>query len=346
MGAPLVRLDEDSAPRSVTGSCDGDRSLVGVSVMTYLARRILATAITLLLICLVTFLLMHSVPGGPFEARADSRLSAEAVRALESHYGLRDPLPEQFLRVVWNLVQGDLGRSFAQQGQPVSALLADRVVPSFLLGLMSFAFVVGVGIPFGVLAAVKRNTWWDMAHIVSSSVLAAVPHFVLAFLILLVFAVGLGWVDVRLGRGFGESIESLPRGILPAVALGAPSMAILTRITRNTMLEALEQDFIRTARAKGLPERTVVLRHALRNALVPVLTILGPIFAALVTGSIVIESIFGLPGVGAAFIDSVRQRDYGMIMGTTLLYAAVIMAANLVVDLLYPIADPRVAGHR
>lgn len=315
-------------------------------MVIYLARRILATGVTLLIICLVTFLLMHAVPGGPFEARADSRLSAEAVVALETHYGLRDPLPEQFFRVVRHLAEGDLGRSFAQQGQPVSSLLADRVLPSFLLGLMSFAFVVGVGIPFGVLAAVKRNSIWDLANIVSSSVLAAVPHFVIAFLMLLVFAVGLGWVDVRLGRGFGESLASLPRGILPAIALGAPSMAVLTRITRNTMLEVLQEDFVRTARAKGLPERTVVLRHALLNALVPVLTVLGPIFAALVTGSIVIESIFGLPGVGAAFIDSVRQRDYGMIMGTTLLYAVVIIVANLVVDLLYPVVDPRVAGRR
>jgi len=315
-------------------------------MVIYLARRVFAAGVTLLAICLVTFLLMHTVPGGPFEARADSRLSAEAVRALEAHYGLSDPYPEQFLRLLGNLAQGDLGRSFAQQGQPVSELLADKIVPSFLLGLMSFVFVVGVGVPFGVLAAMKRGSPWDVANLVSSTVLAAVPHFVVAFLMLLVFAVGLGWIDVRLGRGFGDSVASLPRGILPAIALGAPSMAILTRLTRSALLEVLEEDYIRTARAKGLPERTVVWRHAVRNALVPVLTLLGPIFAALVTGSIVIESIFGLPGVGSAFIDSVRQRDYGMIMGTTLLYATVIMVANLVVDLLYPLVDPRMRARR
>jgi oligopeptide transport system permease protein len=315
-------------------------------MVIYLARRILAAGVTLLAICLVTFVLMHAVPGGPFEARADSRLSAEAVRALESHYGLNDPYPEQFLRLLGNLLQGDLGRSFTQQGQPVSGLLADKILPSFLLGAMAFVFVVGVGVPFGVLAAVKRGSPWDVANLVSSTVLAAVPHFVVAFMMLLVFAVGLGWVDVRLGRGFGDSLATLPRGILPAIALGAPSMAILTRLTRSALIEVLEEDYVRTARAKGLPERTVVWRHALRNALVPVLTLLGPIFAALVTGSIVIESIFGLPGVGSAFIDSVRQRDYGMIMGTTLLYATVIMAANLAVDLLYPLIDPRMRGHR
>lgn len=315
-------------------------------MLIYLARRVFASAVTLLLICLITFLLMHAVPGGPFDARSEGRLSAEAIQRLEAHYGLNDPLPAQFLGLMGNLVQGDLGLSFAQSGQPVSSLLADKFLPSFLLGVMSFTFVIAVGIPLGVMAAVRRGSAWDLANLVTSTILAAVPHFVIAFLMLLIFAVGLGWVDVRLGRGFGDSIASLPRGILPAIALGAPSMAILSRLTRGSMLEVLQEDYVRTARAKGLRERTVVVRHALRNALVPVITLLGPIFATLITGSIVIESIFGLPGVGAAFIDSVRQRDYGMIMGVTLLYAVAIMAANLVVDLLYPLVDPRAARRR
>ncbi|MCK9495700.1 MAG: ABC transporter permease [Dehalococcoidia bacterium] len=315
-------------------------------MLIYLARRVFASAVTLLLICLITFLLMHAVPGGPFDARSEGRLSAEAIQRLEAHYGLNDPLPAQFLGLMGNLVQGDLGLSFAQSGQPVSSLLADKFLPSFLLGVMSFTFVIAVGIPLGVMAAVRRGSAWDIANLVTSTILAAVPHFVIAFLMLLIFAVGLGWVDVRLGRGFGDSIASLPRGILPAIALGAPSMAILSRLTRGSMLEVLQEDYVRTARAKGLRERTVVVRHALRNALVPVITLLGPIFATLITGSIVIESIFGLPGVGAAFIDSVRQRDYGMIMGVTLLYAVAIMAANLVVDLLYPLVDPRAARRR
>ncbi len=313
-------------------------------MLIYLVRRVVAAALTLLLICLVTFVLMHAVPGGPFEARADPRLSADAIRALETHYGLNEPMPEQFVGVLGNLLRGDLGVSFAQPGQPVSSLLADKFVPSLLLGVMSFAFVVGVGVPLGVMAAVRPRSAWSVANLVTSTILAAIPHFVIAFVMLLVFAVGLGWVDVRLGKGFGDTIGSLPRGVLPAVALGAPSMAILSRLTRSAMLEVLQQDYVRTARAKGLGEGAVVLRHALRNSLVPILTVLAPIFATLVTGSIVIESIFGLPGVGAAFIDSVRQRDYGMIMGTTLLYAVVIMAANLVVDLLYPLVDPRIAS--
>jgi ABC-type dipeptide/oligopeptide/nickel transport system permease component len=175
-----------------------------------------------------------------------------------------------------------------------------------------------------------------------STALASVPSFVLAFGLLLIFSVWLDWFPVRLGKGFGDSWSSLGNGILPALALGAPAMALLSRLTRGAMLEVLDQDYVRTARAKGLAPRTVYWRHALRNALIPVLTLMGPLFAALVTGSIIIEEIFGLPGIGAAFISSVLARDYGMIMGTTMLFATLIVIANFAVDLAYPFVDPRV----
>lgn len=310
---------------------------------TYLARRLLWTVVTLFFIVLITFLLMHSVPGGPFDVRAGDRgASAAFLHAAEAYYGLHDPLPEQFVRMLGNLLQGDLGLSFSQRGQRVTDLMLDKMKPSFILGTMSFAIVVGLGIPLGVIAAVKRNTPWDYSALGVSTLLAAIPNFVMAFVMLLIFSVGLGWFDVRLGKGFGDSLGSLTNGILPALALGAPSMALLSRITRGTMVEVLEQDFMRTARAKGLRDSSIYLRHALRNALIPVLTLMGPIFATLITGSIIIESIFGLPGIGAAFVTSIAQRDYGMIMGTTLFYAVVIMTVNLVVDLVYPLVDPRV----
>lgn len=312
-------------------------------MVTYLFRRVLWTVVTLFFICLITFVLMHTVPGGPFEVRAGERgISQSFLRATESYYGLNDPLPQQFLRMLGNLLQGDLGLSFSQRGQEVTDLMLDKIKPSLLLGTMSFMIVVGFGVPLGIIAAVRRNTWWDYGALGVGTLLAAIPHFVLAFMMLLIFAVGLGIVDVRLGKGFGDSIGSLPNGILPAVALGAPSMALLSRITRGTMVEILDQDYMRTARAKGLSSSAVYLRHGLRNALIPVLTLLGPIFAGLITGSIIIESIFGLPGIGAAFVTSIHQRDYGMIMGTTLFYAVVIMTMNLVVDLVYPLVDPRV----
>ena len=245
-------------------------------------------------------------------------------------------------------MQGDLGLSFAQKGQTVNSLLRDKIEPSIVLGLMSFLIVMGIGIPVGIITAVRRNTSLDYAGLAMSTGLAAVPSFVLAFILLIVFAVWLDWFDVRLGRDYGDAIRNrdilsiLKNGFLPALALGAPAMALMARLTRGAMLEVLEQDYMRTARAKGLSEFTVNVRHGLRNAFIPILTLTGPIFAGLVTGSIIIEQIFGLPGIGRFYISSVLARDYGMIMGTTLLYAVVIMMANLVVDLLYPLVDPRV----
>ncbi len=315
----------------------------------YLVSRMVQSVVTLFFIALIAFLLMHSVPGGPFQALAGERaVSEEFVRAQESYYGLSDPLPVQFTNYLQNLLQGDLGLSFAQKGQTVNSLLRDKIEPSIVLGLMSFLIVMGIGIPVGIITAVRRNTSLDYAGLAMSTGLAAVPSFVLAFILLIVFAVWLDWFDVRLGRDYGDAIRNrdilsiLKNGFLPALALGAPAMALMARLTRGAMLEVLEQDYMRTARAKGLSEFTVNVRHGLRNAFIPILTLTGPIFAGLVTGSIIIEQIFGLPGIGRFYISSVLARDYGMIMGTTLLYAVVIMMANLVVDLLYPLVDPRV----
>ena len=315
-------------------------------MIRYLISRIFESAVTLFFIALATFLLMHAVPGGPFESIDGERgASEEFIRQQESYYGLRDPLPIQFARYLGNLTQGDLGISFEQRGQRVTDLLRDKFKPSLLLGTMSFLIVIGIGVPVGVIAATQRNSRWDYLALGVSTVLAAVPSFVLAFGLLLVFSVWLDVFPVRLGKGFGDSFGSLWNGVVPAVALGAPAMALLSRLTRGAMLEVLDQDYVRTARAKGLASRTVYWRHALRNALIPVLTLIGPLFAGLVTGSIIIETIFGLPGIGAAFVSSVLVRDYGMIMGTTMLFAALIVFANFLVDLTYPLVDPRVRLH-
>ncbi len=306
-------------------------------------RRLLQTIVTLLFIALITFILMHAVPGGPWDALAGERgVSQQFIRQQESYYGLNDPLLIQFARYVGNLAQGDLGLSFALRGQRVTDLLLDKAKPSLILGVMSFSMVIAVGIPVGIITAVRKNSLWDYGGLALSTVFAAVPSFVLAFVLLLVFAVWLDVFDVRLGKGFGDSVGSLKNGILPALALGAPATALLARVTRGAMLEVLGMDYMRTARAKGLRESTIYIRHGVRNALIPVLTLLSPIFVGLITGSIIIESIFGLPGIGSAFVTSITQRDYGMIMGTTLFYATLIMIANLLVDLAYPLADPRV----
>lgn len=310
-------------------------------MLPYILRRLLASAITLAGIVIVTFALMHAVPGGPFEVLAGDTATAGIVAAQDAAYGLDRPLPEQFVRTVGNLLRGDLGISFAQRGQPVSDLLAARIRVSAILGFFAFAIVLAAGVPAGVFTAVRRGSGWDLAGLGASTALAALPSFVLSFLLLLVFSIWLGWTDVR-PTGFGENIGSLRAGVLPAVALAAPSMALLARMTRASLLDVLDADYVRTARAKGLTERSVVWRHALRNALVPVLTLSGPLLANLIVGSIIVESIFGLPGVGTLFVTSIGLRDYGVIMGVTLFYALIVLATNLAVDLLYPVLDPRV----
>jgi oligopeptide transport system permease protein len=309
----------------------------------YLVSRTAEALVTLFFIALATFLLMHAVPGGPFDSLAvEHGASPEFIQQQNAYYGLSDSLPVQFARYLGNLLQGDLGLSFERQGVRVTDLVIDKFKPSLILGLMSLGIVLAVGIPAGVLSAARRNSAWDYLSLGLSTALAAIPSFVLAFVLLLTFAVWLDWVPVRLGKGFGDSFSSLGNGILPAVALAAPATALLARMTRGAMLEVLDQDYVRTARAKGLTSTAVYWQHALRNALLPVLTLIGPLFAALVTGSIIIETIFGLPGIGAAYISSVLARDYGVIMGTTMLFATLIVFANFLVDLTYPFVDPRV----
>ena len=313
----------------------------------YLAGRIVQTFLLLFFVALITFLLMHAVEGGPFEARAGERgASSSFIASQKAYYGLDDPLPLQFVRFLGNLVRGDLGLSFAHPGQRVTDRMLDGMKPSAILGVMAITIVFAVGIPLGVISAIRANTRWDYLSLGGSAALAAVPSFVLAFGLLLVFSVWLDVFPVRLGKGFGDSLGSLKNGILPALALGAPATALLTRLTRGTMLDVLSMDYIRTARAKGIAERTIYVRHGLRNALIPILTLVPPIFAGVITGSIIIESIFALPGIGTAFVTSIFQRDYGVIMGTTLLYATLIAFANLVVDIAYGFVDPRIGFGR
>ncbi len=312
-------------------------------MLRYYVTQIVQRIVTLFFIALITFSLMKAVPGGPFDVRGGERvLSQEFIKQQEAFYGLDDSMPEQFVRWLGNLVQGDLGLSFSQVGRSVNDILGDGIKPSAILGGMAFVIVMGIGIPLGVISAIRSNTRFDYASVGFSTIFGAVPSFILAFLLLLIFSVWLDWFPVRLGKGFGDSFGSLKNGLIPALALGAPQMAIVARLTRGAMLEVLSEDYIRTAHAKGLPSRVVYIRHGLRNALVPILTLAGPVFAFLVTGSIIIESIFGLPGIGNAFVSSIFNRDFGVIMGTTMFFATLIVFVNLLVDFTYPHIDPRV----
>ena len=300
----------------------------------YIIRRILWMIPLLWAVTTVTFFLMHLVPGGPFDQ--EKQLPPAALENLEKRYNLDKPLLEQYGLYILDVAQGDLGISF-RQDREVMDILRDGFWVSAQLGLVTFAFAMVVGMFLGVFSALNQNNFLDYVGVFFATVGASMPNFIAATLLVLIFSVQLGWFDV-LGWEFGNYRKM----VLPVLSLGLLPAAYVARITRASMLEVLGQDYIRTARAKGLREQVVVLRHAVKNAMIPVLTVAGPIFAILVTGSFIVERIFQINGVGRPFVDAVFRRDYGVIMGTTIFYATVVAIANLVVDILYAAVDPRI----
>lgn len=302
---------------------------------TYVIRRVIVLVPLLWAIATVTFFLMHAVPGGPFDQ--EKTLSASTKAALERKYNLDGSLGDQYLRFLNDLVHGDLGLSF-RQDRPVTEVISDGFPTTLQLGLCAFTFALVIGLTLGIFSAVNQNGPLDYVAVFVATAGAAVPSFVLAVFMVLFFGLRLGWFDV-IGWEFGNYRQM----VLPTVTLGLFPAAFIARITRASMLEVLRQDYIRTARAKGLKEFRVVMGHAVRNAMVPVLTVLGPILAGLITGSFIIEQYFAIPGIGRAFVDAVQSRDYGIIMGTTLLYAFAIAVMNLLVDIGYGIVNPRIS---
>lgn len=303
-------------------------------MIAYILRRLLVMVPLLWAIATITFFLMHAVPGGPFDH--EKPLPPATVAALERKYNLDGSLGERYLDFLGNLVRGDLGLSF-RQNRPVSQVIGDGFPQTLQLGLCAFAFALVVGVTLGVISGVKQNGPMDYIGVFVATAGAAVPNFVLSVFLVLFFALRLGWFDV-IGWEFGNPRQM----VLPVVGLGMYPAAFIARITRASMLEVLRQDYIRTARAKGVSEFQVVMKHAVRNAMVPVLTVLGPILAALITGSFVIEHYFAIPGIGRSFVEAVGVRDYGVIMGMTLLYATIIALLNLAVDVSYAIVNPRI----
>jgi oligopeptide transport system permease protein len=287
----------------------------------------------------ITFLLMHLVPGGPWDA--DRKLPPQVIENLNRRYNLDKPLLSQYAIYMKNLVRGDLGVSF-QGDKPVVDRLKEGLPMTATLGIAAFLVGSSVGIFLGTVAALKQNGVLDYVSVVVSTAGASMPSFVMASFLIIIFAVNLGWFPII---GWREPIQILtdPRvAIMPVIALSFREMAILTRITRASMLEVIRQDYIRTARSKGLKEQVIVIRHLFKNALIPILTLLGPLLAGLIVGSFIIETIFAIPGIGREFVTAVVQRDYGMIMGTTIFYCILILLANLIVDVLYGVADPRI----
>ena len=299
--------------------------------------RVLWLIPTLLAMALVTFLVMHATPGSPLDPVAEGAnpLAPEAQRNLAAHYGLDRPLYEQFAIFVRNAVRGDFGNSFVYRSRTVREILADTFPVSLLLGSMALAVAVAGGLALGILAAVYQNRGWDYVSVTLATAGVAVPNFVLAvfFIILFSFVIPLfptgGWDSPR-------------NWVLPTITLALAPMGIIARFTRASMLEVIRADYTLTARAKGLAEGPVIFKHALKNALIPVVTLLGPMFAAVGTGSFFVESIYRVPGMGRFFVLSMTGRDYPMIMAVVLTYGAFLAIMNVVVDLAYGALDPRI----
>lgn len=304
-------------------------------MLGYSLRRLLGAIPTLLILVTVAFFMMRVAPGGPFDS--EKVLPPEVQANLDRMYHLDEPLPKQYLRYMGNVLRGDLGPSFQYRDWTVNELIARGLPVSARIGGSAILLALLLGVLAGTVAALRQNSPADYAVMTAAMTGISIPTFVMAPLLILVFAVHLGWLPAG-----GWSGGALRNTVLPVIVLALPGLAYVARLTRGSMIEVLRSNYIRTARAKGLPERTVILRHALKPALLPVVSYIGPAAAALLTGSLVVEQIFGLPGVGRYFIQGALNRDYTLVMGVVILYGAFVIVLNLVVDLLYAWLDPKV----
>jgi oligopeptide transport system permease protein len=302
-------------------------------VIAYILRRMLWIIPVLFTVSIITFFLMHAVPGGPWDR--EKRLPEATVERLNAKYGLDQPIYIQYITWAGKFIQGDLGPSYKYTDRTVNDIVSDGFLTTLQLGVMAFLLSVVVGIPLGIFAALGHNRGPDYAATSISILGIATPSFVLSILLIVFFAVQLGWFPTGGWKG--------PQyWVLPTIALAGFPIAIIARYTRASMLEVTRKDYIRTAHSKGLSGQSVVSRHMIRNALIPVVTILGPTLAFLVTGSFIIERIFGIPGIGQYYITSISTRDYGLLMAMTMLYAFAVAFLNVVVDVLYAYIDPRI----
>lgn len=302
-------------------------------MFTYILNRLGMMLITLWAIVTLTFFLMHAVPGGPFVS--ERMLAPEIAAALNAKYGLNLPIWEQYLNYLGRILTFDLGPSFKYPGVSINSMIAAGLPVTLQTGLLAVICVVALGVPLGVIAALNRNRWPDTTVMFIATLGVAIPSYVIATVSIYVFALRLGWVPT-----FG--LDDWRGYFLPVFALSGFWISFVSRLTRSSLLETLEQDYMTTARAKGLRKGQILFKHGLRNSLLPVVTVLGPVVANLITGSFVIEQIFALPGIGRQFVLSITNRDYTAIMGITIFYAAILMVMILIVDLLYVWLDPRI----
>lgn len=302
-------------------------------MIRYALWRILQGIPVLLIVATITFALLRFLPGGPFER--EKALPPEILRNIEARYHLDEPLGRQYLRYLADLARGDLGPSYKYVGRDVSQILGEALPVSLQLGAVAFVLACVFGVAMGLLAAVRRGSAADRGIMLLALFGVSMPSFVLAAVLVLGVGLGLGWLPAALWEGPLYAV-------LPAITLAALPTAYVAQLTRTSVIEVIDLDHVRTARAKGLSEMRVHLRHVLRNALLAVVTYFGPLLAVLLTGSFVVEQIFAIPGIGRFFVTAVTNRDYPLVMGVTLLYAVLVVAANLTVDLLYGWLDPRI----
>lgn len=302
----------------------------------FVIRRVLALIPTLLLIYTLTFFLMHSTPGGPWDT-GEKPIPADVQERLKAAYGLDKPLWQQYTDFLGKAVRGDLGPSYTQRSRTVTDIIGDTFPVSLQLAAIATLIAALVGIPLGVLGAVRHNRPLDYLATFVSVFGISTPAYVVTSLLVLLLASKLHWLPTS---GW-DGVRS-PKVIIPALSLALYPMAVLARYTRSSLLEVLRTDYMRTARAKGLSERSILLRHGIRNALLPVITIAGIVLADVATGSFFVETIYQVPGIGRYFVQSITARDYPVILGTVLLLGLVVSVMNLIVDLLYPLLDPRI----
>jgi oligopeptide transport system permease protein len=302
-------------------------------MIRYWIRKFLYLIVTIWVIVTATFFLMKATPGDPFTD--EKAVPKEVLESLYRHYGLDQPVYKQYLKYMYSVITWDLGPSFKYKTRSVNQIINDSFPVSFILGLEALLLAISFGILLGTVAALKHNAWQDYLSVLVAIIGISVPSFILASFLQYLFSMKLGWFPVARWGTFKQSV-------LPAISLAMLPMAYIARLTRSSMLDILQMDFIKTAKGKGLNNFTIITKHALRNALLPIISYLGPLTTNILAGSFVVEKIFGIPGLGQWMVTSINNRDYTVIMGTTLFYAILLLSSIFLVDILYGFVDPRI----
>ncbi|QRG66791.1 ABC transporter permease [Brevibacillus choshinensis] len=301
----------------------------------YIVKRFFASILTMFVLVTITFFLMHAVPGGPFSPAEERKVPKSVMEKMEEKFGLNEPLSVQYVNYLKSILQGDLGFSFKQSDVTVNELISQGFPVSAKVGLIAIIIALIIGMLLGITSAIKRGKWADWLSMIVATIGISIPNFVMTVLMLFLFAVVL-----KLLPTYG--LSSWKHYILPVIGLAFGPIAYIARLMRSSMLEVMRQDYILTARAKGVPEYRVIFKHALKNAMIPIVTYLGPLVAALLTGSFIVERVFSIPGIGRDFVTGISDRDYSVILGLTVFLGLFIIIANFIVDILYAIIDRRV----